>query len=90
MDRRNLLKLGAGGVAAASLAALPAARVDDGKYGRVYVGETPEVHRFHCWLDGQEVTSRCKGANDQEGWADLFTEHWTLKRYYGRVRLERA
>jgi len=36
---------------------------------RVVIGETPDAQRYHCFLDGQDISNRCYAADDEEGTA---------------------
>ena len=60
---------------------------------RVVIDETPDARRYRCKLDGEDVSSRCVAADDEEGWADLLPgrdEQWRgsiVMRHRGKVEL---
>ncbi len=64
---------------------------------RVIVGVTPDAHEYRCTLDGVDVSVHCRGADDQEGWADISVlaadgNHAlsrTVVRQHGKVKLWR-
>lgn len=85
--RRTLLKF---------LPALPAALCAEHLVGQIHlsvVGHTGWAHHGRCWLNGEEVTNRCKAASETEGWCDLYGRSpdggMTLPviRHRGKVRL---
>lgn len=93
MDRRRFLKLA--GVAAVAMPLSAVAEPVQGTYGRVDATEHDYAHNLRAFLDGAEVTNRCRVADDREGFVELYDEPLTVKgnrvvtrRFYGRVRIE--
>ena len=84
VNRRTLLKALPVAAMLGATGHLPALHK---QYGLVDVAVTPRAQEFRCWLDGVEITNRCRAANDQEGWAEVYTEQGTLKRLTGSVVL---
>lgn len=70
---------------------------------QVIVGETPDAQSYRCFLDGQDISDRCYGADDEEGvaWCYKLDDEGHLmrdnahpgelltERLVGAIRLER-